>query len=377
MRRNTSQISVALVACFAAFAFADGDTNLTFTDLAEFNSNLTGQTIAADTSFALLPPLMGGLGNDFFAVGGDTPQAFGSFNFVDGAPFVGNPGIFENRTGVVNFPPTDFSNGEPSVGILVYENPHFVINIDRSNGELEGFSFEYAGPSDSTAKLLDEDGNTLEEILLPASDPIAGFGGIPADFGWLNCTGLEVATIQICVEDGIEDEGSGSRIIRFNEFNFSFVDSFETPEPTCLDLIQGVIDELGVIRELASPTDQQFIDLAIYDLIAAQDPIFFDTPDLLSDYGTGFFDNVFWATYFLEYVYEDDLVEGSLIAIQDVLSCVVENEIEFALENPEASSNLIAYAEYFEAFADAYAEEGLYLQAVLLHFYAWLFSNFA
>ena len=66
-----------------------------------------------------------------------------------------------------------------------------------------------------------------------------------------------------------------------------------------------------------------------------------------------------------------------MIEIQDLLSCVVDAEIDFALQNPDVNSNLLEYAEFFENYADQFADAEFYLQAVLLHFYAWVFAFFA
>ena len=144
---------------------------------------------------------------------------------------------------------------------------------------------------------------------------------------------------------------------------------------TCQSQLQDVIDALVVKLDSASENDRYWIENAIYELECAQNPYFWETEDRLSDLGSVFFGHNFYATYFLQCVADQDLVEDCLIRVQDLLGCVVEAEVAFAIQNPDASTNLLAYAEEFEAYADAFADAELYLSAVLLHFYAWLFAN--
>ena len=151
--------------------------------------------------------------------------------------------------------------------------------------------------------------------------------------------------------------------------------SVGSPEPTNREKLDNIILQLEDLLPTASINDQYWIEWAICDFVDAQNPDYFATEDRLSDQGTCFFSAVFWATYSLECVADDALVSDSLIAVDDMLACFVEAEIEFALENPDVNTNLLAYAEFFESFAEAFAEVELYIQAVLLHFYAWWFAN--
>ena len=237
------------------------------------------------------------------------------------------------------------------------------LNIDTSLGPLEGFSLLLG--SSASIDVLIFDGDTLVdsfEGLAQADDDTPGIS--EEFFGWINCSNTNVTSIEIC-----PTAQTPANVV----FPMTFAFNAVAPEPSCQDLLQGVIDDLESILPLASSSDAYWIEAAIYDLTCAQDPTFWTDGNRLSDYGTGFFNKVFWATYALENVYDSQLVEGLLIDIQDLLGCVVDNEIEFAIQTG-ANDNLIEYANFFESFADAYSDAGLYLHAVLLHFYAWLFA---
>lgn len=269
-----------------------------------------------------------------------------------------------------------FEIGEPFTGnfgvnldgdnlILVPDTPAALVFDGTQN--VEGVAVTYFGSEGQLCITL-ADGTTVVETIPPTTDPN---DFTPQFFGWTNTTGQEVTAVSIKATNTSPDD---SEAIALSSIGFSFGEICDTA-PTCQDQLQDIIDNLFVKLDSASPSDQVWIEEAIYRLGCAQDPALWVSENRLSDYGTVFFGHNFYATYFLECVYDDDLVEDCLINIQGLLGCVVDAEIDYALENPDANSNLLAYAECFEEYAEAFADAELYLNAVLLHFYAWLFAS--
>ena len=284
------------------------------------------------------------------------PQSFGDISSIDSENAAdADPNVDDFVSAAVV--------GGVAIGMTFPRNKCLVFNVDSGAGDLEGFGFNYGFDGvdgDFTVTIFDSSNNVVDTIAPTVASAVSGADPF---VGWNNCNGADVARIELC-------STASQNLVLGGSFSFNA----PAADPTCQDMLQDLIDDLNDILPNASADDQFWIEWAITDLTSAQDPTFWDTEDRLSDYGTGFFSDVFWATYDLECVCDEVLVEGSLIGIQDLLGCVVDNEIEYALEN-NANQNLIAYAEFFESYAEAYSEAGMYLQAVILHFYAWLLAN--
>ena len=272
-----------------------------------------------------------------------------------------------------------FAPGIPA-SILDNGNTGVVFTPDPELGNIEGFCLEHTFSINACITIFD--GDTVIDTVLP---PV--FGVDPLDVGtgpvfdqeaetavicWANTGGANVTRIEVTAFNAVDAPFIDGTILLTGS-KFVFGDG--STEPTCQDQLQDLIDALNVKLDLATSYDRDWIELAIYELEWAQSPELWETSDRLSDLGTLFFGHNFHATYFLQCVSDQSLVDDCLVNIQDLLGCVVDAEIEFALENPDVRTNLLAYAEYFESFADAFADAELYLQAVLLHFYAWLFAN--
>ena len=247
--------------------------------------------------------------------------------------------------------------------IVVDEDSTLVLTPNASLGNVEGFCFEYTG----AGQIVVFDGTTVIDTITPP--PVDPSLGMPAStICWLNSSQSNVTRIELV------DSDPGLISISICGIQIAFGDGCDT-DPTSQDRLQNIIDNLIVKLDSASGYDVDWIHAAIYELQCAQDPYLWETEDRLSDYGCEFFEKNFYATYYLECVSDNDLVEDCLIGIQDLLGSIVDAEIDFALENPYVNNNLLAYAEYFEDFADAFADAELYLNAVILHFYAWLFAS--
>ena len=250
--------------------------------------------------------------------------------------------------------------GEAALGI---PSSGATLNFDGSLGMINGVSFCYIG-NEWAIDITYLDGTT-ETVLCPETPNFDQ--NTPSIFhAWTNTSGVDVASIALR-----PTTENGAIFLTGTDVAFCNADAPET----CQSMLQDTIDALNAKLPLASASDQVWIAEAIYELECSQNPLFFQTENRLSDLGCYFFNHNFYATYFLECVAEDALVEDCLIGIQDVLGCVVDAEIEYALANPDANSNLILYSEYFEDYAEQFADAELYLEAVLLHFYAWLFAS--
>lgn len=326
------------------------------------------QTFTDEASFLEFTPTADiCLANDFTAFEGNDVVS----NPPIEEPIVQPAGTFSFFNGPDVFPPFGptvvdaTGDTDEDVFFIAVSGSTIVFDFDTSIGQVAGFGFTYLSQVPIDFTIFDTDGNVVDSFVLDESipdevDSTEGF------FGWVNCDNVDVGRIEFATP--------GFNFI--NPSSFCFNEIVEE-EPTAQDCIEDVIASINDVFASASPQDQAFLTQAIYELEGSLDPTFWATEDRLSSYGTGFFDGVFVATYFLECVGEDALVEDILISIQDCLSLIVQNEIDFALDNPYVDNNLLAYSDFFESYADAYSDAGLYLEAVLLHFYAWLFAFWA
>ena len=343
-------LATAMLFICTSSLFADQ----TFDDPAAFDAAINAETcLPVDLSeFSDIPT-----GESEIAPA-EITQPFGTFTF-------GESGFLQ---GTLPLPvigsTTNPDTGEFAGVVIVPGQFSLNANIDPANGLFAGFCLQYTSAFDTIINIFDADDNVIDTFVLDAlpSTNEAAF------FCWINCDEIEVSRIEVTSDTDV--------IFAIIEGNFCF-DPIVEEDPTAQDCIEDVIASINDVFPSASAQDQAFLDAALYELEGSLNPTFWATEDRLSSYGTGFFDGVFVATYFLECVEDDALVEDILISIQDCLSLIVQNEIDFALDNPYVDNNLVEYSEFFESFADAYADAGLYLEAVLLHFYAWLFAFFA
>ena len=380
MRRFFFAWSFAALVCFTSVLTAQE----TFTDSAEFEAALSDTASIVCEDFSELTDLSG-FGGDIGSILAElpTPQMlpFGTlttdsqiseeFSQLISAP--GNILVLGNDLpsgGGGGFgPDVDFGDSFAVTGLFLSneeDNPT-TIALDPTLGDVEGLCFEYSVATGFCFTVFD--GDTVVDTIvapdfmadgeLPSIFDLAEPAAETAVFCWSNSSQANVTRVEI------------KGFVVLTSAKFAFGDF----EPSCQDLLQDVIDALIVKREFANPYDQVWIDEAILELELAQSPDLWETGNLLSDYGKIFFGHNFYATYYLQCVSDSYLVADCLVGIQDLLGCVVDAEIDFAMENPDVRSNLLDYAEYFESFADAFADAELYLDAVVLYFYAWLFAN--
>ena len=323
---------LALFSSSSHLAFAD-----TFTDQAGWEAAVCGDVFPDELEYG-----QRGVGDILVQV---LPTSWGDIDY----PF------FANNSG--------FNLGGDT-GIIL-DQPPMEFAFASGLGSVSGVSFDYQGTGVSLCIEL-ADGTIVEEVASSATERTF--------FGWTNTTGQDVTAVSVKAVDADDPNGTGGALLFAVGFGFGEC----TPNtPTCQDLLADLIVNLEDKLAVAGGNDQLWIQDAINELVLAQAPELWETENRLSDAGCVFFGHNFYATYYLECVYDQALVNDCLIGIQDLLGCVVDAEIQYATENPNGSSNLLLYAEYFEDYADLFADAELYLEAVILHFYAWLFASHA
>lgn len=356
-----------LVAVLVSSVCANLHADQTFTDQATFES-----TVVCDNSIASDFSLFGTIdaGDPF-----DLPivQPFGGFEFGD-SPLFGEDETDPNSPFLVN--------NDLGQAIFASVSNSIILTTDLSNGQIAGFGFEFevvnftfgsftSDFTELTVNIIDTDGNVAETFVAIdiIDEPTTEINSNLSFLGWQNCNNIDVARIEFFADDAVGFLLSNGSVC-FNEI-------IVEEDPTAQSCIEDVIDAINAIIPMASAQDQTFLNEAVYQLMNSLDPSFWATEDRLSSHGTGFFSSVFNATYFLECTSDPAAVADIQNSLQDCLSLVVDNEIDFALENPYVNNNLLVYSDFFESYADAYSDAGLFLEAVLLHFYAWLFAFWA
>lgn len=334
MKNRLIPLFVASLLAFPSLIFAQD----TFTSKADWNAAICGTVVSDDLEF-------GQVDGSLIQIPIVLSTSWGTYDYDTNTTFPTNSA---GRLGGDSF-------------VIVESLGAAILTTDASNGTVEGICFGYAlDDFDVTINLAD--GSSVTET----APGVAGDTS-RLEFGWVNNTGQDVVSVEIVPAT------AGTSALLYG-FDYSFGDSCDA-DPTCQDLLADLIDSLYAMLDSADPCDQVWINLAIDELECAQNPLLWETEDRLSDYGCAFFGNNFYATYFLECAQNESLVQPGLIGIQDLLGCVVDNEIEHAKEDPDARGRLIRYAEFFEYYANEFADAECYLQAVLLNFYAWWFAH--
>ena len=374
MKLFYSALSIAALFCFTSVLSAQQ----TFDNQADWEAAICGSVVGGDIDFDSLveestSPFFPGTSISVF--GPMLSQEWGTLS---------NPVGFLNIRDEVDLLPTGClavsqqiteafrelaETGELPDIILEDLPPQEVLTLtpDTTQGDVEGFCIELI-TDDVAVNIFD--GDTLVDTFTASGEAVTPDGFLVPNAGettcWLNTNQANVTRIEL-VRLGSIDICSAS---------FSFKEDFVVDaEPSCQDQLQGVIDALRVKLDSAVGYDIDWIAAAIYELESAQDPLLWASEDLLSDLGTVFFQHNFYATFYLESVEDEALVQSCLIGIQDLLGCTVDAEVEYALENPDVNTNLLAYATFFESYADSFADYEMYLNAVILHFYAWVFAS--
>ena len=218
----------------------------------------------------------------------------------------------------------------------------------------EGFCFDYSGEGVITIF----DGDEVVDTINPVA--VNGPTGTFATVCWLNTEQLNVTRIEVT---------SG------NFFDFCRVDfAFKENEVSCRSLLQDVIEDVAMIAPGEGEYDEYLLNCAIAFLgCADHDSIWIDD-DQVVDCDIFYF--LFKATKCLGYVSESSEVDQALADIQEVLSCITDNEIA-AAEAADGSSGLIGSAAYLQSSADDFQSIGFFRKATVLRKLAWLKAAYA
>ena len=131
---------------------------------------------------------------------------------------------------------------------------------------------------------------------------------------------------------------------------------FETPAPepaTCFEMLTDVRIDVDALLATVDPdsSDAYFLDSAAGCLEWMQDDVFWEQPSAnrLSRYGGSLFVGAAYTVLYLERV-DDPAADIIIDGLLDVLECIVDNEIAYAIEN-DGHDCFIENAEYFADLA--------------------------
>ena len=221
---------------------------------------------------------------------------------------------------------------------------------------LEGFCFDYIGEGVITIFDGDEVVDTINPVVTTAtpltSDPIT--------ICWLNTDQLNVTRIEVT-------SGPSLGICRADF-------AFKEIEDTCRSLLQDLIEDVVMIAPGEGQYDEYLLNCAIAFLgCADHDSLWIDDNQVVD---CDIFYFLFKATKCLGFVSDSPEVDLALADIQEVLSCITDNEIAAATA-ADGSSSLIECAAYLQSSADDFQSIGFFRKATVLRKLAWLKAAYA
>lgn len=285
----------------------------------------------------------------------DVPDdSFG--NPVDN-PFQGAFGTFTVVTSVNNGVSIGSDEG------LAIDTSDATLEPDGTLGLVNGLALCYSGGQISITVTFAD--GTTEVVTAPATADIT----VPGYFAWTNTSGQDVTSV-VMNSDGL------SFILCTD---FAFVDelcSGEEDAETCQDLLDGIIADLVAAMPSGDDCDDWKIWVAICKLTAAQDDSYWvDGDRLTSAKGCKFFRKAKKAIAYLECTDTFDSSD-SVAAINTLLSCVVDTEIQDAIDDG-GNACWISLAEYYRDCADIYEAAGYNICAANLRKYAWYYARWS
>jgi len=247
-------------------------------------------------------------------------------------------------------------NGEGAFTPPEFNNANDInFEFDQSLGSVEGFCLTFGGGGE----IQIFDGETVVdtiEVIFEAGTTIFDTRTIC----WLNTTGLNVTRI----------EGSNNILVPsfpdvFNDFQVAI----KPDVVSCRSLLQDLIADVAAIAPVEGSSDESLLYYATAFLgCADHDSLWIDDDNRVVNCDAFFF--LYKATKFLSFVSEGPEVDQALADIQEVLSCITDNEIA-AAEAAEGDASLIGCASYFQSCADANQEIGFFRKATVLRKLAW------
>lgn len=221
--------------------------------------------------------------------------------------------------------------------------------------QLEGFAYSFRRGSRQTVSFYD--GDTLIEEFTLDDNNFPGFletrrpSGSVVDpsafsFAWINTDGRNVTRIEIAIPPGVVR-------LELSSMRFAFAEVLDAPvDPPVLTCFEQLTDvRLGVeaLLETAESDDAAFLNAAASCIEWTQNDNFWVQPssNRLTAYGSSVFIGATYTILYLERV-EDPQADVLIDQLLDVLDCIVENEIQYAIENGGRESFIERAADFAE-----------------------------
>ena len=264
--------------------------------------------------------------------------------------------------------------------ILEFSNPlndpqPLVLELDPSLGQLEGFFVE-AG----RLRVSLFDGDTLLDNYPVSTSTTTSVIGIN-QAGWINTQGLNVTRIEFSRATD-EDLGPSGGLTRASGLLGNLKAAFtplpeppaeEPPAETCFDQLEDVKAEVEALLATATDADAYRLQ-SVFDCVCwIQNDAFWVQPsgDRLTSYGGNVFLGGAYTIAFLERV-SDPQADVIIDQLLDVLACLVDREIEYAIENGGRQANIdkaMDFADLGDIIDDEFENE---VVASLAYKLAWL-----
>ncbi len=247
------------------------------------------------------------------------------------------------------------------------------LTFNPDNGAVNGFCMRFAN---LIADVRIFDGETLVDSItteLGQNTPEAAETFIC----WENTAGVNVTHVEFAVNS--DNDFSVN-------FDFALLEGkvvFEPPAPepaTCFEMLGDVRSDVVALLAAADPdsSDAYFLDSAAGCLAWMQDDIFWEQPsgNRLTRYGGSLFVGAAYTVLYLESV-DDPAADAIIDGLLDVLECIVDNEIAYAIEN-DGHDCFIENAEYFAELGDIIDDDfDNEFVATLAYRLAWLNAFYA
>ena len=305
----------------------------------------------------IAPSLKGGVpaldDSEMEAPVGIEPPTDGGLELIEFPGFVENPEETE-----VSVPDLDFLliNALPGPDGEIVDGDLSFSPETPDGSFLEGFCFDYIGEGVITIF----DGDEVVDTINPVA-ATTNFGSDPITICWLNTDQLNVTRIEVTT--GL----SGFAICRADF-------AFKEIEDTCRSLLQDLIEDVVMIAPGEGQYDEYLLNCAIAFLgCADHDSLWIDDNQVVD---CDIFYFLFKATKCLGFVSDSPEVDLALADIQEVLSCITDNEIAAATA-ADGSSSLIECAAYLQSSADDFQSIGFFRKATVLRKLAWLKAAYA
>ena len=338
--RFTSVLYLLALTCFLTVANNTANAqNTTFTGstaIDDFNAATLDVGTRVDDDFASLRDVNGDEIDldEFTPLLNPQDLAFGQISgpVVEGASgqasFSAIP-LNDGVVGVVTALAEADTEEEPIV--FTFNNPEL--------GPLNGFLFSFTRPltniTSGDVVVSTFNGDTPLESFVVSSDELSSdANGVDSfSFGLINDDASQnITSVEVMAADGSETDGALNGLI-VTDARFVFSD-VEPPVETCFAQLTDVGLEVSALLANSEGRDAAYLRGALSCIQWSQSDFFWEQPsgDRLSIYGSSVF---IGAAYTVSYLQRVDDPQADVIVDQllDVLECIVDNEIEYAIAN--------------------------------------------